>query len=167
MKLKENKGITLLLLTIILAILLVAAVGVIIYLLNNEQSLPQTSIGKQNNIVNNDNVVNKNEDNKELKLTDFVGNYEFSMGPDGSNTIKITDVGNGLKIDWVEGPFNGSDARTIEVKTYKLEVNKLVLEVEGQSNSIIFKENEKTYFTIEGIEKEEGFDYFPIEMIKK
>jgi len=280
MKLKENKGITLIVLTIILSVLVVLAGGVIVYLLNNQQSIPKTPTGEQNNIVNNEstanknennidlkltdlvgnyeviigpdgqynieiksdgeklnfnwtaghpdsyvdivevkeyklennklvveveendielkciifkengktyftiegieneegfdyfpiemsNVTDKNEDNKDVKLTDFVGNYEFAMGPDGPNTIKITSDGEGLKIEWLEGTFNGSDARTIKVKTYKLEGNKLILEVEGQSNSIIFKENGKTYFTIEGIENEEGFSYFPIEMTKK
>ena len=160
MKLKENKGMSLIVFTIILSILLVVAVGVIVYLLNNQQSVPQTPTG--------DNSVNKNEDNSGLKLTDFVGEYEFAMGPDGPNTIKITSDGEELKINWVEGPFNGSSARTIKVKSYKFQDNKLILEVEGDSsNSIIFKENGKTYFTIEGIEDEEGFDYFPIEMIKK
>lgn len=168
MKLKENKGMTLIVLTIILAVLLVVAGGVIVYLLNNQQSVPEAPTGEQNNIVNNESTVNKNEENNGLKLTDFVGSYQFAMGPDGPNTIKITSDGEGLKINWVEGPFNGSAARTIKVKTYKLQNNKLVLEVEGeQDKSIIFKENGKTYFTIEGIENEEGFDYFPVEMIKK
>lgn len=165
MKLKENKGMSLIVFTIILAVLLVIAGGAIVYLLNNQQTVPQIPTGEQNNVVNNESTVNKNEENKGLKLTDFVGNYEFDMGPDGPNTIKITSNGEGLKIDWVEGQFNGSDARTIKVKSYKLQNNKLVIEVEGDSsNSIIFKENGKTYFTIEGIENEEGFEYFPIEM---
>lgn len=37
MKLKENKGMTLIVFTIILAVLLVIAVGVIMYLLNNRK----------------------------------------------------------------------------------------------------------------------------------
>ena len=163
MKLKENKGMSLIVFTIILAVLLVVAGGAIVYLLNNQGALPKTPTGEQNNVVNND---NENESEK-IKLTDFVGSYKFGMGPDGSYSMEITSVGEGLKINWVSEAFNGTEAQTIEVKSYKLQDNKLILEVEGQSNSIIFKENGKTYFTIEGIENEEGFSYFPIEMIKK
>ena len=167
MKLKENKGMSLIALTIIVSILLVVALGAIVYLLNNQGNVPQTPTGEQNNIVNNDSTANKNEDKTGVKLTDFVGEYEFAIGPDGPNTIKITSYGEGLKIDWVEGPFNGSTAIR-KVKSYKLQDNKLVLEVEGDSsNSIIFKENGKIYYTIEGIENEEGFDYFPIEVTNK
>lgn len=168
MKLRENKGISLIVFTIILAVLLVVAGCVIAYLLNNQENVPQAPIGEQNNVANNESTANKNEDKTGVKLTDFVGNYGFSMGPYGPNTIKITSDGERLKIDWVEGPFNGSYARTIKVKLYKLQDDKLILEVEGESsNSIIFKENGKTYFTIEGIEDEASFVDFPVEMIKK
>lgn len=112
--------------------------------------------------------ITTNISEQNVKLTDFIGSYGFSMDLDGPNTIEITKNGEGLKINWVVGPFNGSDAITKKVEKYTLNDNKLMLKVEeDDSNYVIFKENGKTYFTIEGIEDEEGFSYFPIEMMKK
>lgn len=172
MKLKENKGMSLIVLTIILAILLVVAGGIIVYLLNNQQRIPQTLTGEQNNLVNNESVVNKNDnvaENNKVKLIDFVGKYEFYIGPDGQYNIEIKSDGEKLNFNWTAG-HPDSYVDIVEVKEYKLENNKLLVEVEENDielKCIIFKENGKTYFTIEGIENEEGFEYFPIEMIKK
>lgn len=67
MKLKENKGMTLIVLTIILAVLVVVAGGVIVYLLNNpvkENVAIQNQTGTQTNTDNNQNRVNTNNEDK-------------------------------------------------------------------------------------------------------
>ena len=52
MKLKENKGMSLIVLTIILAVLVVVAIGVIVYLLKNPvKEKVGTQINMENNLV--------------------------------------------------------------------------------------------------------------------
>jgi len=68
MKLKENKGISLIVFTIILAVLVVVAGGVIIYLLKNpvkENVDIQNQIGTQTNTDNNQNKENIDKNNEE------------------------------------------------------------------------------------------------------
>lgn len=65
MKLKENKGMSLIVFTIILAVLVVVAGGVIVYLLNNpvkENVAIQNQTGTQTNNDNNEIEVDANED---------------------------------------------------------------------------------------------------------
>jgi len=68
MKLKESKGMSLIIFTIILAILVVVAGGVIAYLLNNpvkENVVIQNQAGTQTDTDNNKNKVNTNVNNEE------------------------------------------------------------------------------------------------------
>lgn len=63
MKLKESKGMSLIVFTIILAVLVVVAGGVIVYLLNNpvkEGTTIQTPIGSQSNVQTIQNVLSNN-----------------------------------------------------------------------------------------------------------
>ena len=76
MKLKQSKGMSLIVFTIILAVLVVVAGGVIVYLLNNpvkENVAIQNQTGTQTNTDNNQNKVNTNvsnvENNKLLELS--------------------------------------------------------------------------------------------------
>jgi len=68
MKIKESKGISLIAFTIVLAVLVVVAGGVIVYLLNNpvkENVVIQNQTGTQTNADNNQNKVNTNVNNEE------------------------------------------------------------------------------------------------------
>lgn len=60
MKLKENKGMSLIVFTIILAVLLVVAGVAIVYLLNNPKVVEKTPTIVQSNVQNNQNVINNN-----------------------------------------------------------------------------------------------------------
>ena len=76
MKLKESKGMSLIVFTIILAILVVVAIGVIVYLLNNqvkEGTTIQTPTELQNNMANNEVEIYTETDKKDIKET--IENY--------------------------------------------------------------------------------------------
>jgi len=79
MKLKENKGMSLIVFIIILAVIVLVTIGVIMYLLNNplkENVSIQNETGVQNNLVNNENTEKNNEIINNLN-TGIYTNYDM------------------------------------------------------------------------------------------
>ena len=111
MKIRESKGMSLIAFTIVLAVLVVVAVGVIVYLLNNpikENVAIQNETGTQTNTDNNQNKVNENANNnsnvenaKLRKLTEVEivsvnskvnsGNFQKALASVQSNDFKEID----------------------------------------------------------------------------
>jgi len=75
-KIRNNKGVSLIVLTIILVVLVVLAGGVIVYLLNNQKTPIESLTGEQNNLFNNESAVNKNDNKIESGKVDNSSNKE-------------------------------------------------------------------------------------------
>ena len=94
MKLKENKGMSLIVFTIILAVLVVLAGGIIIYLLINpvkEGTTIQTPTGIQNNMNNNEIEIYTETDQKDIKAT-IENYYKLLTAKENSPVLMLTDV---------------------------------------------------------------------------
>jgi len=118
MKLKENKGMSLIVLTIILVVLVVLAGGVIVYLLKNQETISQNAIGNNptvNNISNeayeNKNQVdekneveeNKSENYYDEKVIGTIDNITIKrtfINKDGENYLTYTKKNKNNKIIW-------------------------------------------------------------------
>ena len=90
MKLKEDKGMSLIVFTIVLAVLVVLAGGVIVYLLNNpvkEKVAIQIPTSVQTNMSNNEKVEEKNE-------TSSTSNANVVDNNKGTNLVVINDEQN-------------------------------------------------------------------------
>jgi len=152
MKLRENKGMSLIVFTIILAVLLVVAGGVIAYLLNNPKVVEKTPTGGENNVVNNESTeTNKNENiiNEENKID--------------TSYLKVYGVGNDFK--------NLEDVAKLNWNSFEDTANKVLeydLDNDGKKETITteYKENdedERSYIVINN--KEFKIGYYPISNI--
>jgi len=94
MKLKESKGMSLIVFTIILAVLLIVAGGIIVYLLNNpvkEGTTIQTPTELQDNMANNEVEVYTETDKKDIKAT-IENYYKLLTAKENSPVLMLTDV---------------------------------------------------------------------------
>lgn len=148
MKLKENKGMSLIVFTIILAVLLVAAGGVIVYLLNNPKVVEKTPTGEQNNVVNNESV--ENNSNNVIDKEDETDSTDINVYGVGNDFKNIEDV---AKLAW--DSFKDTETKVLEYD----------LDNDGKKEKISteYKENdedERSYLVINN--KEFKIGYYPI-----
>lgn len=151
MKLKENKGMSLIVFTIILAVLLVAACGVIVYLLNNPKVVEKTPTGQQNNVVNNESV--ENNSNNVIDKEDETDSTDINVYGVGNDFKNIEDV---AKLAW--DSFKDTEMKVLEYD----------LDNDGKKEKISteYKENdedERSYIVINN--KEFKIGYYPISNI--
>ena len=146
MKLKESKGMSLIVFTIVLAVLVVLAGGVIVYLLNNpvkEKVAIQTPSSVQTNMSNDEKIEEKNEtisssnvnvvDNKATSLV--VINDEQNIKAEGKIYEYISEEGSSAEVP-VEISYivNGNNKGNIQIK-YN---NKVVYNKKAEKNIIEF-----------------------------
>lgn len=147
MKLKESKGMSLIVFTIVLAVLVVLAGGVIVYLLNNpvkEKVAIQTPSSVQTNMSNDEKIEEKNEttsssnvnvvdNNKGTNLV--VINDEQNINAEGKICEYISEEGSSAEVP-VEISYivNGKNKGNLQIK-YN---NKVVYNKKAEKNIIEF-----------------------------
>lgn len=123
MKVTENKGISLIVFTVVLAILVILATGVIAYLLNNpvrEKVSVQTPSSVQSNMSSSETIQEKNENasNSNSKTTDLVAiNDEQNIKAEGKIYEYISDEGNSAEVPvGIYYIVNGNNKGKLQIK---------------------------------------------------
>lgn len=161
MRLRENKGAAnsiVVMLMVFILILICLLFWLVKHPMVKYVEKDTVNTQAQANVVETKTQVSENN----IDISKFIGNWYAEFGPDGPVNIKIEDK----NITWIYDEFNGSPSRTVNVNSYSIENDKLIINLEKndyypESKFIIYKENGKMYITIEKVEKG---DYFPIEL---
>lgn len=138
MKLKENKGMSLIVFTIVLAVLVVVAGGVIVYLLNNpvkENVAIQNQTGTQNNTDNNNETETEgNEDNiiRKVELAKY-GDITTEAGYIGENEriLIYTRKDKDNKIIWTYKTGTEIEAQYSGIQTSKITNDRIYIDEYG------------------------------------
>jgi len=140
MKLKENKGMSLIVFTLILAVLLVVAVGIIVYLLDNLKMVEKTP-AIENEIVSNEQI------SKEF-FEEYLEVFEY-LGKDFSKD-KDEDLN-----DFIVFSYIGKDGKEIENSHYNeyieiptQEIENLIYKYFGNADYKV-KDNTGKFYKIE------------------